>query len=143
MAERVYFLTYCVTDGGFMYGIGTDIVTISRIEKSLERESFLHRVYGEKEIELFASGAKVKTASLAANFAAKEAFGKALGTGVRGFEFYEVQVLRDLLGKPYFELSGSAKEIADRENVECLVSLSHENDRAIAFVVMEKKADKI
>ena len=126
-----------------MYGIGTDIVTISRIEKSLERESFLHRVYGEKEIELFASGAKVKTASLAANFAAKEAFGKALGTGVRGFELNEVQILRDALGKPYFELSGSAKEIADRENVECLVSLSHENDRAVAFVVMEKKSDKV
>lgn len=122
-----------------MYGIGTDIVTISRIEKSLERESFLHRVYGEKEIALFATGAKIKTASLAANFAAKEAFGKALGTGVRGFELCEVQALRDPMGKPYFELSGSAKQIVESKNLACHLSLSHENDKAIAFVVMEKK----
>ena len=120
-----------------MYGIGTDIITISRIEKSLEKPNFLTKVYGEKEIALFAKGDKLKTNSLAANFAAKEAFGKALGTGVRGFELYEVEILRDDLGKPYFVLSGKAKEIVDSKNLTCHISLSHEGDRAIAFVVME------
>ena len=119
-----------------MYGIGTDIITISRIEKSLEKPSFLTKVYGEREIALFA-GEKLKTNSLAANFAAKEAFGKALGTGVRGFELYEVEILRDDLGKPYFHLSGRAKEIVESKQLTCHVSLSHEGDKAIAFVVME------
>ena len=120
-----------------MYGIGTDIITISRIEKSLGKPNFLAKVYGKKEIAAFASGEKIKINSLAANFAAKEAFGKALGTGVRGFELYEVEILRDALGKPYFELSGRAKEIIDSKNLVCHISLSHEGDKAIAFVVMD------
>ena len=120
-----------------MYGIGTDIITISRIEKSLGNPNFLAKVYGKKEIAAFASGEKIKINSLAANFAAKEAFGKALGTGVRGFELYEVEILRDALGKPYFELSGRAKEIIDSKNLVCHISLSHEGDKAIAFVVMD------
>ena len=120
-----------------VYGIGTDIITISRIEKSLGKPNFLSKVYGKNEIAAFASGEKLRVNSLAANFAAKEAFGKALGTGVRGFELYEVEILRDSLGKPYFALSGRAKEIAESKQLVCHVSLSHEGDRAIAFVVME------
>ena len=119
-----------------MYGIGTDIITISRVEKSLEKQSFITKVYGKNEIAAFA-GEKLRVNSLAANFAAKEAFGKALGTGVRGFELYEVEILRDSLGKPYFVLSGSAKEIVESKRLVCHVSLSHEGDKAIAFVVME------
>ena len=122
-----------------MYGIGVDIVSIGRIEKSLERESFLAKVYGKGEIALFASDNKIKINSLAANFAAKEAFSKALGTGVRGFDLTEVEILRDELGAPYFELSGSAKQIAESRNLEFRVSLSHEKDKAIAFVVAEVK----
>ena len=122
-----------------MYGIGVDIVSIGRIEKSLERESFLAKVYGKGEIALFASDNRIKTNSLAANFAAKEAFSKALGTGVRGFDLTEVEILRDELGAPYFELSGRAKQIAESRNLEFKVSLSHEKDKAIAFVVAEVK----
>ena len=122
-----------------MYGIGVDIVSIGRIEKSLERESFLAKVYGKGEIALFASDNRIKINSLAANFAAKEAFSKALGTGVRGFDLTEVEILRDELGAPYFELSGRAKQIAESRNLEFRVSLSHEKDKAIAFVVAEVK----
>jgi holo-[acyl-carrier protein] synthase len=123
-----------------MYGIGVDIVSVDRIEKSLERESFIKRIYGPAEIALFVSENKVKTNSLAANFAAKEAFSKALGTGVRGFDFDEVQILRDELGAPYFEFCGRAKQIVDSKKLECRVSLSHEKDKAIAFVVLEEKS---
>ena len=122
-----------------VYGIGVDIVSIDRIAKSLEKESFIKRIYGEKEIALFVSADKIKTNSLAANFAAKEAFSKALGTGVRGFDFDEVQILRNEPGAPYFELSGRAKQIVESKNLKCKVSLSHEKDKAIAFVVLEEK----
>ena len=67
------------------------------------------------------------------------AFSKALGTGVRGFDFDEVQILRNELGAPYFEFSGRAKQIVKSRNLECKVSLSHEKDKAIAFVVLEEK----
>ena len=122
-----------------MYGIGVDIVSIDRIEKSLSRENFLAKVYGEGEIALFAAEGKLKTNSLAANFAAKEAFSKALGTGVRGFELTEMEILRDDMGKPYFHLSGRAKEIAESNNLVFSVSLSHEKDKAIAFVIAQQK----
>ena len=122
-----------------MYGIGVDIVSVDRIAKSLERESFIKRIYGPAETALFISGNKIKTNSLAANFAAKEAFSKALGTGVRGFELSEVEILRDDMGKPYFYLSGRAKQIADGKNLTFQVSLSHEKDKAIAFVTAEVK----
>ncbi|MBQ6896804.1 MAG: holo-ACP synthase [Oscillospiraceae bacterium] len=122
-----------------MYGIGVDIVSIDRIEKSLARDSFLTKVYGKGEIAVFAAEGKPKTNSLAANFAAKEAFSKALGTGVRGFELTEVEILRDDMGKPYFFLSGKAREIAESRNLVFSVSLSHEKDRAIAFVVAQQK----
>ena len=122
-----------------MYGIGVDIVSIDRIAKSLEKEGFLRKVYGEREIALFASENRIKTNSLAANFAAKEAFSKALGTGVRGFELSEVEILRDDMGKPYFYLSGRAKQIAEDKNLSFQLSLSHEKDKAIAFVVAEEK----
>ena len=122
-----------------MYGIGVDIVSIDRIEKSIGRESFLTKVYGEGEIALFASEGRIKTNSLAANFAAKEAFSKALGTGVRGFELTEVEVLRDDMGKPYFYLSGKARAIAESKNLVFSVSLSHEKDKAIAFVIAQQK----
>ena len=122
-----------------VYGIGVDIVSIDRIAKSLEKESFIRRIYGEKEVALFVSADKIKTNSLAANFAAKEAFSKALGTGVRGFDFDEVQILRNELGAPYFELNGRAKQIVDSKKLECKVSLSHEKDKAVAFVVLEEK----
>ncbi len=122
-----------------MYGIGTDIVTIERIAKSIERESFLNKVFGKEEISLFVKDNKIKVNSLAGNFAAKEAFAKALGTGIRGFNLDDVQILRDSLGKPYFKLSGSAKEIIDSKNLACHISISHEKDKAIAFVILENK----
>ena len=122
-----------------MYGIGVDIVSIDRIEKSLEKKGFLTKVYGDEEIALFATENRIKTNSLAANFAAKEAFSKALGTGVRGFELTEVQILRDDMGKPYFAFSGKAKEIVESRNLSFVVSLSHEKDKAVAFVTAEVK----
>ena len=121
-----------------MYTIGTDITTVSRIEKSCRKESFRNHVFTQKELALFYTREKPKYASLAANFAAKEAFSKALGTGIRGFSLNEVEILRDDLGAPYFTFYGSAADIVLAGGYRRQVSLSHEGDTAIAFVLLEK-----
>lgn len=126
-----------------MYTIGTDLTTISRIEKSLSRQSFAQFVYGQDELNMFFRLPKPKYASLAANYAAKEAFSKALGTGVRNFNLNEVQVLRSERGQPYFAFSGRALDIILKGGYTAKVSLSHEGDLAMATVLLEKSKNII
>lgn len=113
---------------------GIDLVEISRIRNSLRNPRFLTRVFSSDEQE-FLLAKKDMAASAAANFAAKEAFSKALGTGVRRFELAEVSVLRDDLGAPYLKLEGKAKEIAQKQNLCFSVSLTHTKEYASAVVV--------
>ncbi len=123
-------------------GIGTDLVQISRMEKSLCREGFLHRVFGSRERALLDDKAKPaqRLQTAAANFAAKEAFGKALGSGIlREFSLCEVQALRDENGAPYFALSGKAAEICKERKLKAHLSLTHEGAYAAAFVVLESQ----
>ena len=87
--------------------VGTDLIEIERIKKSCQSRRFCERVYSEKELTLF-SQKKNTYESMAANWAAKESFAKALGTGVEGFALNEVSCLRDELGCPYLELTGNA-----------------------------------
>lgn len=117
-----------------MLRVGTDIIEISRIEKSVQRDSFLRRVYSQSELEMFETR-KNPYPSMAANWAAKEAFSKSLGTGVRDFKLSEVEVLRDDLGAPYILLSGNAKRIADDMGLDFSVSLSHTDTLATATVI--------
>lgn len=112
--------------------VGIDTVELVRIEKSLEINGFTEKVYSLKERVLLAVK-KDMVPSAAANFAAKEAFSKALGTGVRGFALNEVSVLRDSLGAPYIELSGRAKEVA--KGLEFSVSITHTDSVATAIVI--------
>ena len=122
-----------------MYKIGIDMTTVSRIEKSCGKESFRNYVFTKGELDLFYNNReKPKYSSLAANFAAKEAFSKALGTGIRGFDLNEVEILRDELGAPYFNFYGKAAEIVFKYDYRASVSLSHEEDKAIAMVLLEK-----
>ena len=116
-----------------IYGIGVDIVSISRIERACKKESFLHHVFSCKEIELYSND----VAKLAANFAAKEAFSKALGTGVRGFGLKDVQLFRNELGKPYYSFSDKAYDIVIAKNLISHVSVSDEDDTVIVFTVLE------
>ena len=120
-----------------MIRIGTDIIEISLIRKSAENKHFLKHVFSDEELE-FLTKKRDPAPSAAANWAAKEAFAKALGTGVRGFELNEVSVLRDELGAPYFKLSGKALEIARGLNITPRVSLSHSDEYAVAFVICEE-----
>ena len=121
-----------------MYTVGVDITEISRIEKSVQSENFMKRVFSEAESALFSLKSNPYP-SMAGNWAAKEAFSKALGTGVRGFSLNEVSILRDELGAPYIQLEGKALEIAAARNLEFSVSISHTGDLAEAVVIAYEK----
>ncbi|WP_027308966.1 holo-ACP synthase [Caloramator sp. ALD01] len=115
-------------------GIGTDIIEISRIKKAVEKKGFLERVYTKKELEYI----KTKpTESAAGYFAAKEAVSKALGTGIKGFSFRDIEILkRD--GAPYVVLHRGAKKIAEEKDIKNIqLSISHCREYAVAYVVME------
>ena len=124
-----------------MLTVGVDLVTIARIERSLDRygDRFLQRVFTPAEI-LYSRG---RAAELAARFAAKEAVSKALGVGMRmiardGIDWRDVEVIGDSRGKPLVYLYGRAAERADELNLtEWAISLSHTHEHAIAFVVAQ------
>jgi holo-[acyl-carrier protein] synthase len=117
-----------------LHRIGVDIIEISRINGALGRfgSRFLQRIYTGSEIAL----CKDKADRLAARFAAKEAVMKALGTGVRGVAWREIEVLSRPSGEPQVQLYGKARIIADRLGLdEFAVSLSHSREYAVASVI--------
>lgn len=116
------------------YTVGLDMVEIKRIQKSMALPRFLEKVFSLAERELFASRS-FSPQTVAANFCAKEAFSKAIGTGIRGFSLDEVSLLRDELGKPYLVLEGRAKEISDRLGLSFSVSVTHTKEYASAVVI--------
>ncbi len=111
---------------------GIDSIEISRIERSLETEGFKRRVYGSEELKELENK---KAESFAGAFCAKEAFSKALGTGIRGFSLCEVQVLHDGYGAPYLSLSGNAEKIAREKGFEFSLSITHTDTVATASVI--------
>jgi len=124
-----------------IYGIGTDIIEVSRIAKVMERDiGFREKIFSEGEIA-YCEQMKNKFQHYAARFSAKEAFMKALGTGWRdGIRFVEIEVVHDPLGKPLLVLAGKAKELAEKAGLgEMHVSLSHVKEIASAVVVVERK----
>ena len=112
--------------------VGIDTVEISRVEKSLGIKGFKERVFSAKEIEMLDKKSGY-VQSYAANFAAKEAFSKALGTGIRGIKLSDISILRDELGAPYIVLSGEAANSA--KGLNFTVSLTHTNRDATAIVI--------
>lgn len=120
-------------------GIGTDIVEVTRIAKSIEKNAFKEKVFSKTEIT-YCESKKNKAESYAARFAAKEAFFKALGTGWRGgMAFNEVEIKNDKLGKPTLNVAGKTAKIIEKINIKTIhVSLSHTKETAIAMVVLER-----
>jgi holo-[acyl-carrier protein] synthase len=117
--------------------VGVDIVEIARIRRTLADfgERFLRRIYTERERERYGS----RDSELAARFAAKEATSKALGTGIRGIRWREMEVLSNRRGKPVLILHGSAAERAATLGLVAFdVSLTHSRTEAMAFVVALK-----
>ena len=120
-------------------GIGTDIIEIERIARSTEQygDRFIKRIYTETEINYCESFKDKKALHYAARFAAKEAFSKAIGTGITdGFKFKEIGIRNEMNGKPIVELLGGLKE--KWGDCKIHVSLSHTEGNAVAYVVMER-----
>ncbi len=121
-------------------GIGTDIIEIERIKEAVERygEDFLKRVFTDKEINYCQNRKAFRYPELAVRFAAKEAYSKAIGTGIAGFgrqnngiRWKDVEIVNNSHGKPLFMIKGKISE-------KVQVSLSHSRDYAIAFVYVEE-----
>ena len=118
-------------------GIGTDIIEIDRIKRVIEQSSFLEKYFTEEEREFFIKK-KNNPQHVAGSFASKEAVAKSLGTGFRNFGLKDIEILRDVLGCPYVNLYGEAKEVALRMGISRIhISISHCYDYATAFAVAE------
>ncbi|MDR3166362.1 MAG: holo-ACP synthase [Treponema sp.] len=119
-------------------GIGVDVVHVHRLERWRNTPGLLERYFHPVELSAaFAKGNGINLA-LAARFAAKEAFGKALGTGLTGIVLKDIRVVNRHNGKPEVEVFGTAKRALDQSGAgKVHISLTHERDNAIAMVVLE------
>ena len=125
-----------------IYGIGVDLVRVDRLARVLERygERFLKRVFTDREIAYCRGRAKQGVYQFAQRFAAKEAFSKALGVGLRegGIRWREVEVLPDPRGKPEIQVTGRAAQFCRDNDIRGLhLSLTDEDNFAVAMVVLE------
>ena len=119
-------------------GIGIDVIQVERIRRWAAIPGLYERYFHPEELEMARRNGPNAVLSLAARFAAKEAFGKALGTGLYGIQLRDINVVNDPHGKPELVLEGKALEIFRKlggKNVH--VSLTHEEDYALAMVVLE------
>ena len=122
-----------------IYGIGTDIIEVSRIEKVMLRDiGFRDKIFTPGEIA-YCETKKHKYENYAARFSAKEAFLKAIGTGWRfGIRFADIDIFHDEYGQPHIRTTGIAKEFTERLSISKIhVSLSHLKEMATAIVIIE------
>ncbi len=125
-----------------IYGIGVDLVRVDRIARVLARYGvrFLDRVYTTREIA-YCRERSLSAPAFALRFAAKEAFSKALGVGLRqgGIRWREVEVVPDPLGKPAISVSGRAADLCREAGIVNMhLSLTDEDHRALAVVILER-----
>ena len=113
-------------------GIGIDIIEIDRVKSAVKKygKNFLRRIFTERELKYCSNRKVYKFPEMAARFAAKEAYSKAIGTGIVGIKFMEIEVVNNKNGKPHIAVRGKM-----RSNIH--VSLSHSQNYAVASVVVE------
>ena len=126
-----------------IYGIGTDIVDISRIKIVFNKnKNFKKKIFSINEIKII-ENKPIKMESYAKRFAAKEAFSKAIGTGIsNGISFNEISIKNNSKGKPYIELLGKTKLIVNRilkKKYKIFLSISDEKKYAVAMVVISHR----
>ena len=121
----------------FLFSVGIDMVEIERIKKSMKNKNFLKRILGDDEYEQLKENG-LKAQSIAANFCAKEAFSKAIGTGFRGFSLKDIQVMRDELGCPFLKFQGYVNDLVKKEKYSFSVSMTHTAQYASAVVICMK-----
>ena len=126
-------------------GTGIDIVNIQRIERMMARwgDLFLSRVFTEREI-VWCQQRTRPPECFAIRFAAKEAFLKAIGWGLRdGIQWTDIEVETDLMGKPLLSFHQKAKEVTETLRIhKALLTLSHDRPYAVAHVLLEERDDE-
>ena len=122
-----------------MLGIGCDLADVERIEKAIARNGFKERVFTPEEIAYCTGPHGDRAQSYAARFAAKEAFLKAIGTGLRGSgQLTDISVTNDDLGKPELKVTGYYASFIEKMGVQRIhLTLSHTATTAMAVVVLE------
>jgi holo-[acyl-carrier protein] synthase len=121
-------------------GVGIDVVHVHRMKRWRETPGLLERFFHGEELLVALGKGNAADQSLAARFAAKEAFGKALGTGLRGIVLKDIMVKNRDNGQPEITVSGTALSALENRGAEKIhVSLTHERDNAIAMVVLESE----
>lgn len=124
-----------------IYGIGTDLVEVNRIRQALARngDRFAEKILETSELPDFAVSSD-SARFLSKRFAAKEAFGKALGTGVAvPATLHAISVIHDDLGKPLYQFSDELADFLDERGLSAHLSISDEAEYVVAFAVIEKK----
>jgi holo-[acyl-carrier protein] synthase len=126
--------------GIVIFGNGVDLLEIDRIKALLDKNPrFLERFFTEDECVFFEKK-MMNIETIAANFAAKEAVSKAFGTGVRGFNLIDIEILRDEMGKPIVNLYNGAQILAESLEIDhIMLSISHTEKYAVAFAIAMKK----
>jgi holo-[acyl-carrier protein] synthase len=122
-----------------IFGIGTDIVRVARMQKNIERygEKFAERILTSAELAEYRNETR-KAHFLAKRFAAKEAAAKAMGTGFRdGLMLHHIGVTHDAAGKPQLAFTDQAADFVESHGIRSVhVSLADEEDHAVAFVAL-------
>ena len=121
-------------------GIGVDMTTVDRFGKWIDNPQMIDRFFNTEE-KTRNPNSNFQMQHYAARFAAKEAFGKALGTGITDFNLCDVYIKNEANGKPVLIVTGTAQKALQKIYGDCNlhVSLSHERNNAIAVVIIEKK----
>ena len=126
-----------------IFGIGTDVVEVMRIKESLSKfgDQLAKKILTAAEMQTYQS-VTIKENFLAKRFAAKEAFAKAIGQGLRGdINLQSIEVVHDTLGKPSFKLHSKIEMILKQSKISrCHLSISDEKNIAVAFVILETQA---
>ena len=124
-----------------IYGVGTDIIQIQRIKDMKSQKSFAQKILSKAELNTYSQlNQEHQIMYLSKQFSGKEAFSKAIGTGISGeINFKSIKILRDSYGKPFFDFSKEIKKLLNDLGIrQSHVSLSDESEYAIAFVILEK-----
>lgn len=119
-------------------GTGIDMIEIQRIQEAFDTPKKRARVFTEMELQLLGEG---NPSRMAGFFAAKEALAKALGTGISGFGFRDIEVRKDTAGKPYFDPEHLAPLLLAKLGSKAFVvhlTISHDRERAVAMVIIEE-----
>ena len=120
-------------------GIGIDVIHVHRMERWMQSPKLLERYFHPEELSAALTRGNGATLSLAARFAAKEAFGKALGTGLAGIVLKDILVKNLHNGQPEIKVYGTALAALTQSGAARVhLSLTHEKDNAVAMVILER-----